>query len=394
MAAMIVVLCHSTLAFHPALLTGQPSAARFAGSIWISRTPLTFFYNPELGVAIFFVLSGFVLAASVHAKPAPFSELALRRWIRLSGTILGTSLIIWVIVEAGLLYNQPVAAANGSDWLAGNFAWLAYQSNDLWQVFRQSLFDIYVHAIHWWNFALWTMPVEFWGSMGLFACYTVLRRTVASAPIRLMTACVVLALSWRSAYGGFAAGALLYETSLLLRPRNHHPALAWVAGGVLLVPAILLGGMPWNLAGTPYWTGFAWLSGHMDSPILAVHRFGAICVVAATLLFPPLQFAFTTRPFRFLGRISFTLYLLHIVLICSLFSWVVLHLTPRVGYNAATATGFVLFLVTLLGAATVAEALIDQPTLRLAKAGGTLAPRAIAMVTNVLRSRLALARQR
>jgi peptidoglycan/LPS O-acetylase OafA/YrhL len=393
MAAMIVVLCQCSLAFQPTPLSGDPVQAHFAASVWLSRTPLTFFWSPELSVAIFFVLSGFVLSASVNRKPAPWPELAVRRWIRLSGLILGSSLIIWVIVHCGLLHNQPVAAANGSDWLAGNFAWLAFQSNDLLALLWQSLVDIYARSIHWWNFALWTMPVEFWGSLALFACQAGLRRAMAPPAAGLGVACLLWALTWRSAYGGFAAGAALYQVSMLSCRWDKSSVVTWPAGTTLLALGIILGGMPWNLAGTPYWTSFAWLSARIDNPITVVHRLGAVCVVAASLTLPPLRFILTTAPFRFLGRTSFMLYLLHIVLICSLFAWIVSHLTAPFGYNAATAVGFMAFLVVLLAAAAITEKLIDQPSIRLARLGGILAQRMIDHLTGAVRLRLAFARR-
>jgi peptidoglycan/LPS O-acetylase OafA/YrhL len=387
---MMVVFCHCTLAFQPALLSGKPEQAHFASSIWIARTPLIFFWNPELGVAIFFVLSGFVLAASVTAKSVPLAELALRRWIRLSGPILGTSLLIWGFVQAGLLYNQPMAAQNGSDWLAGNFAWTAFEPNDLGVLVWQSLIDIFARGRHWWNFALWTMPIEFWGSIGLFALYAVLRWAARPPALRLAVALIVLALTWRTPYGGFAAGAGLFEAGCLLRGVAKFRALCWTAGAGLLLAGFVLGGTPWNLFDTLYWPSFVWLSARIDNPILAVHRLGAVYVVAAVLVLPPLRHVLTLRPFRFLGRVSFIVYLMHITLICWLFSWLMLRLTPLIGYNRASALGLLIFLIVLMAVAVVATRLFDQTSIRLSRQVGAVVPRAINALAAKTWSRLAV----
>jgi len=367
MAAMIVVLSHCAQSFQPALLSGKPGG--LPAFVWISRTPLTLLFDPELGVAIFFVLSGFVLAASVTATPASFAELAVRRWIRLAGPILATSLVIWAAVQAGLLGNRALAAQNGSDWLAMNFAWLSIEDNNLALLVWQSLVDIFARGRHWWNFALWTMPIELWGSLGLFACYALLRRK--APPVgRLLVAIALMALLWRSAYGGFAAGAALFESSGLLPSSSRWRAVAAPAGAALLGIGLVLGGTPYNIFDTPYWPPYLRLAPLIDNPVLAAHRLGALCIVAATLLLPGLRHFLTLRPLRWLGRVSFMVYLLHVILICTLYSRLVLWLSPQLGYHASTGLALPVFLAALLAAARVATSLFDAPSIRLAARGG------------------------
>lgn len=87
----MVVFAHYVLAFQPSLYYGRPPEAGapwFAAGSWIASTPLVLLFSPQMALAVFFVLSGFVLAASVAAKPVPLAELAARRWIRLSGPVL------------------------------------------------------------------------------------------------------------------------------------------------------------------------------------------------------------------------------------------------------------------------------------------------------------------
>ena len=153
--------------------------------------------------------------------------------------------------------------------------------------------------------------------------------------------------------------------------------LCWTAGVGMLLAGFVLGGMPWDLSQTGYWVGFVWLSAYIGNPVLAVHRLGAINVVAAVLVLPPLRYALTQRPFRFLGHVSFMVYLLHVTLICSLFSWVILRLTPLVGYNRASAIGLLSFLIALLGIAAVATRLFDQTSIRLSRKVGAAVPRAV-----------------
>ena len=162
--------------------------------------------------------------------------------------------------------------------------------------------------------------------------------------------------------------------------RPQYRAVAWIGGAVLLVAGFALGGTPFNLQDTAYWQSFAWMSARLDNPVLLAHRVGAIAVVAAAVVWPPLHQVLTWAPIRFLGRVSFMVYLLHILLICSLFSWLLMGLTPIAGYNLATLLAMVIFLVVLLALATLATRLIDEPAIRLSRRMGTLTAKTLTML--------------
>ena len=143
---------------------------------------------------------------------------------------------------------------------------------------------------------------------------------------------------------GFAVGALLWEGRRL----RMSPRLAWCGGAAAFAAGVVLGGMPYDLLGTPYWPGFVWISRWLAEPVLAAHRAGAGLLVLAALAWPPLRWALTRAPVLSLGRVSFMVYLLHIILICSLASGIVLRLTPAWGYDAATVVALAAMLAVLL----------------------------------------------
>jgi len=373
LAALMVVLSHFMLALEPGMLSGAADVHHFPGGPWIARSPLIFFWNPELGVAIFFVLSGFVLAATTAARPAPWGELALRRWIRLSLPVLGTSLLIWPIAAAGLFYSVPLGAIAKSSWLSGQYAWLSFAQPRLWLVFWQSLIDLYARRIDYWNAALWTMPTEFWGSLGLFAAYAVLRRFSRRPWTGVAVAVAAAAVTWQSQYLGFALGALLFEA---LHPRPARPLRRFaVLGGVLGVAGFLLGGTPYVVDHSLYWHPFLWLAPFIANPVYLMHRIGAFCLVGAALLSPPLRWVLTTRPLQFLGRVSFMLYLCHVPILASIVSWIVLRLIPLLGYGRAAAVGLVTLVAISLAVARLLTRLLDQPAMRLSHQWGAAGPR-------------------
>ena len=380
-AALVVVFCHFALAFQPAFLSGRPAQGAAAAATGLSRTPLVLFWNPDCAVAVFFVLSGFVLAAAASAASPGQPALrllasVLRRWVRLAGPVLGTSALILLLIQAAGVQNRAAAALNGSDWLAMPFGWLAFAPNSPAIMLRQSLFDIFADAVHWWNPALWTMPIEFWGSVGTFVFYAVSRPCPAWARAVALAAAAAALLAGAAGTmaanaAGFGAGALLWEAVQWHGAGRATPAwasaAAWPGGAAAFAAALLLGGTPYDMAGTPYLAAYAWASSWVAEPVLQAHRAGAVLMVAAALTWPPLQWALTRAPVQALGRISFAVYLLHIILICTLCSRIVLRLSPAWTYDAATAAAFVALLLVLLPLAAAMTALVDTPSIRLSR---------------------------
>jgi peptidoglycan/LPS O-acetylase OafA/YrhL len=382
LAALMVALSHFVLAFQPALLGGGPAVSHFAGSVAISHTAAIVLFNPELGVAVFFVLSGYVLAASAARSRASLARLVLRRWLRLALPVLGTSLLIWPLAEWHLFRSVEVAGLARSDWLAGNYAWLAFESNDLARLVWQSLVDLFARGAHFYNAALWTMPVEFRGSVGLFAMAAMLRwvpgagsqRQRRRAWLALAMSVGTLGLVWKSAYFGFPCGVALFAAERLLPPRRDRPGV----GLVLLATGLVLGGTPYlvDLAfDGPYARLFLALAPFMDNPVLFLHRVAAVCLVASAMIYPPLRALLVTQMAQYLGRISFMLYLVHVPIICSLCAALCLWLTPVIGYNHAVAVVFVAFINASIATATLCNLVIDEPILRILRKDGSIGAR-------------------
>jgi len=342
----------------------------WAVSTGLARTPLVILWSPDCAVSVFFVLSGFVLSASAmqmagDRNPLRLAAQILRRWVRLAGPILGSSLLIWAVVEAGWVFNTPASGLNGSSWLAMHFGWRAWQANSLPILIRQSLFDVFTTGEQWWNAALWTMKIEFWGSLGVFVFQAAMPR--ASRPARtavLLTLVALLGAILPQGYAEFVAGALIWDWR---QGGTWSRPVTIFLGAIVFLAAIVLGGMPYNLLGTLYWGPFVYASGYFSAPVLDAHRVGAALMVVAALSLPPLAWLLSRPPVLALGRWSFMVYLCHIVVLVSLGSWIVLHLTPRLGYDAASAVAFALSIATVLALACVLTRLVDGPAIRLSR---------------------------
>jgi peptidoglycan/LPS O-acetylase OafA/YrhL len=233
------------------------------------------------------------------------------------------------------------------------------------------------------NSALWTMPTEFWGSLMVFAVYRGLPGTLASREGGLVVAALAIALGWNTNFAGFAYGIALFEVMRRLQPRRDRAAPIGFApvgfapaGFALFGAGLVLGGMPYVVdleAGATYARIFLALAPHVQNPVALLHGLAALCLVAAVLLWRPLQVGLMTGLCQFLGRVSFSLYLVHVPVLCALAGVLLPRWAPALGYNAASAALAGLVLAVSLALAALGTRFVDRPAVALARRAGRTA---------------------
>lgn len=306
LAAVVVMLHHSMLT-NPAFpgTPGGGSAPAWSPMWWISYTPLKWLTAGAESVILFFVLSGLVLTLPV-VRHRGFDWVAYipRRVVRLMIPVLAAAGLAGVWAAA---IPQITTQAPGT-WLSGSstpgFSWEDvfraadvfggdwHIDNTLWSLRWELLFSLALPA-----FAIAAIAVRRWWMAGLAA------------------AC---ALTWLGAHTG--AGALSYLPSFFVGAvlavrldairlaaarinarRSRH--LLWatlaVGSGLLLILAWLLG----PDTGTQTELAYA-LKGAV--PLAAAG------LVVSAIGWAPLAAGLSSEPFRFAGRISFSLYLVHV----------------------------------------------------------------------------------
>src|SRR4051794_27094902 len=100
-AAIIVVLCHFTLAFMPQYIGLTPDVDVTRDLI---GSPVFVFLNGTAMVVIFFALSGYVLAQKGLRTDASAELLhaAIKRWFRLTPLIMASTLISYTLFRSDL----------------------------------------------------------------------------------------------------------------------------------------------------------------------------------------------------------------------------------------------------------------------------------------------------
>ena len=290
---------------------------------------LAFLLDGDFAVFIFFVLSGFVLSIKFVISPGKYSltQAVIARYFRLMLPIIITCFMAYMLMLAHAMYNVPASIpSNTPQWLGVYFNFeptLAY-------FLQFNLYYVFFNFNPGANFnpVLWTIAYEFTGSMLVYLIVGFFR-TDKNKTYLVPIACIILFNLFNNPIiSCFAIGYLFAELYVAYSQRlEKSPWVSWFSTALFAIPVI---------CSTFFRTGH-----HFYIALLA-----SLLVFSVTFSKPLKQF-FSNNVSRFLGKISFPLYLIHLPLICSFSSYLFLYL-PAHGYgNQATANIIVLTTVPL-----------------------------------------------
>lgn len=306
-ASIIVVIHHFLLGFFPVLKNSVTQGG-------LGKTPFYVFVNGTGAVAFFFVLSGFVLTQKFY-QHLEFTDLAASVLKRLPRLMLPAGLSMMIGAAILIYFPHAYGAAaqlTGSEWLksfAGAGIPVNFEPGFLDAARRSLLVFLLPHHAQY-NSNLWTMSYEFYGSFIVFAisaiCVSIFNRRYVSVIILHFLSIMLLLGLALNLYVPFIVGSLI---SFVYFSNNGNFNLSYLKISVLSLLVII---------------GYS------------VDKWYAL-VVASTatmilLLGVPSLERWLSGPFGlFLGKISFPLYLVHVVVLLSFTSEL---------YNILTSYGF------------------------------------------------------
>lgn len=352
-AAFVVILYHYMCLLHPTL---APTMASVEAPV--VDTPLYLFLNGAFAVALFFVLSGFVIARTSDRRRNALAPTIVARYLRLAVPACASCVFAWM-----LLSTMPTAAETLAEHADRPSRWHDYTyQGDLNSPMRAAyngLFGIFHYGYSRWNNVLWTLQIELFGSIGIFLLYVLGPGRVRLALLAAGT--VIMPVLTEPSYAAFGLGAALYEgwrASALQRLKARLGDMAPVLTAIILALGLLLG-FPGD--------GFHARAGLPDVPPEwqlgasrgYVHGIAAALVVTGVLLTPPLSKVLSLPPFLWLGQVSFGLYLVHVPILYTLVAALYLQ------WEIPSPVLMPLFIGTSLLFAQVFTRLVDEPSLRL-----------------------------
>lgn len=321
-AAFVVMLHHTVIAADFALYSGLSADSRFAWDLPLSGLPLTTAGFGDLAVCVFFVMSGYVLALSFNRTRLGMLALVVKRYVRLGLPILAVVLLAWTLQATGAMTNLRVAHMTGATWLASQ----SVNQPDLPGALQDGLYGALVLGHSRYDSSLWTMPIEFQGSLVLIFAFIGCRHLFGSDPSRVIW-CGVLLLGFAVVmhgsvlllFGVGAAAALfnVHQYTEALCRRSSVAALLVVLGlvlGTIPFSAARPDVMTWLVEAAPIHHAIPW---RRTPPETFWHAMGAILLLIAVDANPSLRAWFSRRALQYLGEISFPLYLVHVPILLS-----------------------------------------------------------------------------
>lgn len=362
-AAIIVVIFHTLWAFEPTIVgftVGDRTSYSLSGTIFYTLI------NGVGAVVFFFVLSGYVLTAKFFEKPDPdlIVHAVLKRLPRLAGIttiVTVTSALIWL---SGLYYYREAAQLSGSGWLA-TFGYVNLPDDfvpTIGNAIAQGAWRTFFSGDNYLDISLWTMHHEFCGSLLVFLAAPFLVYVLRGNLVWLLFLLGIALFRYIDVYMiPFLCGLAIayFERSMTL---FRSP---WVTSGLLLAGLYLLG---FQFPDRDY-SIFALLPVlHSGKPASEIYQYlilsmGASAIILAILRSPTAEEIFGNKIGAFLGRLSFPIYLVHVLVICSASSFVYVRMFPLLGRAAIYPAAVCTLSITLLVALPLAK--IDVTWVRL-----------------------------
>lgn len=283
------------------------------------------FFNGDLAIWVFFLVSGFSLSASfVRLRDRRMlAALASRRYLRLGIPILFYCLLVYAACRLSLI--------PGAEDRPGRFQFFLVHSPSLMETLRFASFDVFFRysASSTLIPPLWTMPYELMGSFLVLGALALTPRSMARFGVYAPLS--VLAYFVHPLYATFIVGAVAAEI--------------FISGDLAKAKALLARSSAFLvLAGCAF---------ALALPDLARGSYFAVstCIFTGCVFSERLCAFFENAVSRFLGRISFSLYLVHApvlwILTLNLARWTNSH---GLGVPGLLGTAFITIVTALLAA--------------------------------------------
>jgi peptidoglycan/LPS O-acetylase OafA/YrhL len=263
-------------------------------------------------VQIFFVLSGVVLSFGFMRSGDlnDLGSLAVKRIPRLAIPCLFSTTIIYILLKNNLMYNHAAAAVQqgGNIWLSEH-----YTFEPAFQDMLMALPESFITGVNCYNAVIWTMRWELLGSYFLIIFIIVLYPLKQKKMFFVWLFVTTLLLFFSTAVAAFSFGLLISRVFADRKDKlavlRHDRFLKIITVATILALCVLVS--VFNKF------GFERIG-------------GALKIIAAALTVGSLTFIKTLQRFfsngfsRFLGKISFPLYITHYSLVFSFTSYLIL----------------------------------------------------------------------
>lgn len=363
LASLQVLVLHVLTAFAPGLVLSTVKTGTLAGVV--RESPLFFLYDGYSAVYLFFVLSGIVLTAAFAPRLDRPAGLLAGRVTRLLVPVVAACAFAFTIKLVVGAPNVAAGALTHSAWLASGWQpppglyFLAKDAvvNGLLLGYSGTGTPMLLGFEQWLDPAtkayvapIWTLSIELQGSVLVLLLALARRRSRAVGWLALLVASVALG---RTHFLCFIVGHVM---AIAMR-RDRLPSLGWQATLVVVATGIFLcvRAEVWQ---APIFAGMcqANIPAILSCTPHPQKVLGALILFFGLISSSGIRAALTAPRLVELGRLSFSIYLVHWPIIFGLGSLLLVSAEPIIGLPAARLAT----MVVVLGASLVAARLFAR----------------------------------
>ncbi len=330
-AAFIVFLSHIKPTF---CIDINKSFLDFAGIVSINGRAaaenfISLLYEGTLPVYIFWFMSAYVISIKLfdtwrNENNNYLVEASTKRYFRLFIPVFFSSLLSFILLKTHNMYNLELANSLGKGYSDG---WLGLWFNfdpGIFHFIKTTIIEVFVNNNCNYNMAFWTMSPELMGSLLCFGLFAVMGRNKMRFLVYLVLSVFLtfggfrdtiifyylvftLGLAWSDAMHSTDEGVFLKDTIKSISASRLTPVLLLIVGFAVTVFSDTVYALPKNL----YYL--------FNFPVKAI---------GFTLLvnnFDLIKRLFSIKPMTFMGKISFSFYLIHLPIIFSLGAFLYLY---------------------------------------------------------------------
>jgi peptidoglycan/LPS O-acetylase OafA/YrhL len=366
-AAVVVIFSHFANAFFPAASIHPGLASRSAIDPLLHNTPLGIVLAGNFAVCLFFVMSAYVLVRPyfLSKRQDVLTSAAVRRYVRLMPPAAISILIGYIVLSLGLFTAHGQAAVTRSPWLSAQWHFAPNLGDAVYQAFFGAFFNQTVT----YNPLLWTMTTEFLGSLLIFAVAALF----GGLTRRWIIYVVLAVLLARTYYLGFIVGMAMAD--YFSSPRSWvRTTFARTRGryfAILLLVGLVLGAYPSDdFVGQTLYRGLM-VPGFSTVQLMTFwHTLGAILAVTSILCWTSAKTFLSNRWLVQLGKMSFSIYLTHLIVLCSVGTALFAGIHANLSYHVSALITFLVLMPFILAVGYLYTEYIDGPSIKAAKWAG------------------------
>lgn len=348
------------------MVVGASTAVRHSGfEKYIISTPLNMFINGSFAVTCFFVLSGFVLSYGYYSRSTDLVAASIKRYFRLAPVVFVSFIASFLLLKLSIYHNTEIATISKSVWL-GQF-WQV--DSNLLEALWNGLVGVFLvpSAASSLNPVLWTIYYELIGSLLVYLILALAGKDSRRAVIYIILMVVLM----NTNYVGFVVGLALCD--LYINKHIVFNRISILKKGykfILIIMAFILAGYPAYIGNVADFSVLYKIIAELPEANITkniTYLIASALFIVLILTSHKLQKILEAKPLIFLGKISYSIYVIHLLLLGSFASVTFLFFNSFMPYNYAVLIMTPIYLLLVFIISALLNFYVDRPSIYISK---------------------------